>query len=185
LIKVTRAVVSNGDEKVGHFLLDSLTKFITGNGEAKFLDNGQAFFESVEILDGHIRKIEHLNLEKKVIEEMMQKITGESGKPESGEIFQLISNDREVSRYIDFYPFFRLLSKICHLAFTKRKEAAHIRKETKTLDEIKRREVDIETQTTILEQLQFHQTLQDEPNRIRTGEMQEFRNKQAAVNNKL
>lgn len=128
LATVTRTVLSNGDEVVGHFLLNSLTQFFLGRADTTFANDGQELFATVEALDTNLRKVDHLKLEKKVIEEIMQKITGESGRPEEGEIYQKISQNNMVAHYIAFYPFFRVLSKLCHLAFIKRKEAAHIRK---------------------------------------------------------
>lgn len=159
LSRVTKNVRDNGDEEVGIFLLDSLTKFFTGNPDSTYISDGQDFFKTVDDFDTAIRKLDHLSLEKKVIEQMMQKITGESGKPEEGEIYQKISDERQIDKYINFYPFFRLLSKVCHLAFTKRKEAAHAKKQKKNEGSIEKIDVEIETLGTIQEQFAFFQIL--------------------------
>lgn len=145
LAKVTRTVRDNGDEEVGIFLLNSLTQFFTGSADASFVKQGQDLFKTVDELDTNVRKIDHLSLEKKVIEQMMQKITGESGKPEEGEIYQKIADERQVDKYINFYPFFRVLSKVCHLAFTKRKEAAHAKKQRRNEEAMDKIDVEIQT----------------------------------------
>ena len=185
LTKVTRSVLSNGNETVGHFLLDSLTQFITGNAAATFTSNGKDFFADRDTLEGNIRKIDHLLLDKKQVESIMERISGKNGKPEEGDIFSTIASDKDVAHYIDFFPFFRVLSKTCHLAFTKRKEAAHIRKEKRSTADLKKKDVEIETQEVIQQQLAFYETLQNEAQRIRSSEIKIFQEKLQTVTNKL
>lgn len=166
-------------------MLNSLTQFITGNADATYVKHGQEFFKSVDELDTNLRRVDHLALEKKVIEQMMQKITGESGKPEEGEIYQKIADERQVDKYINFYPFFRVLSKVCHLAFTKRKEAAHAKKQRRNEEAMDKISVEIQTIETIQEQFRFFETLRAEAERIRSYEVQLFTQKLESIEAEL
>jgi hypothetical protein len=52
---------------------------------------------------------------------MMQRMCGGQNS-DGGDITQEISNEKNVKTYLDFFPYFKTLSKMCHLAMNVKKE---------------------------------------------------------------
>lgn len=51
----------------------------------------------------------------------MAKMCGGEGA-DGGEIADELSAEKNISKYLAFFPYFKTLSKMCHLAMTVRKE---------------------------------------------------------------
>lgn len=114
-------IQKNPSDKVVSFVLDSLTKFFVGLSSATYAQQGSTFFTSVEDLQQNIRKVDHGKLESDVIKAMMTKMCGGDGS-DGGEIADELSAESNISKYLAFFPYFKTLSKMCHLAMTVRKE---------------------------------------------------------------
>lgn len=52
-------------------MLDSLTKFFTGDSKATYIGQGAAYFMNADDFQLNVRKTDYLSLEKEVIEVMM------------------------------------------------------------------------------------------------------------------
>lgn len=60
-------------------------------------------------------------MESEVIKTMMSKMCGGEGA-DGGEIADELSAEKNISKYLKFFPYFKTLSKMCHLSMTVRKE---------------------------------------------------------------
>lgn len=110
----------NETDTVIAFLLNSLTKFFTGKDNTNYGEHGAEFFKTVDEFQQTVRKVNHAALDKKTIEEMMIKMCG-GKEADGGEITKLMCQEENLRKYLDFFAFFKTLSKMCHLAMTERK----------------------------------------------------------------
>jgi len=107
----------------------------------------------------------------------MKQITGESGeKSEDGEIYKVITDQASVKKYIDFFPLYRIVSKMCHLAMSIKKEQELQMKmdvQAKTISQIQVR-IDIGTK---MEAQNLHIKLGREAARSKDSELKELEHK--------
>ena len=120
--KLRAAMKKNAEDPVVKFLLDKLTQFIKGTEKVEY-DESDPMWADVKTIGFELRNADPSKLEKGYIREVMSKITGESGvEEEDGEIYKQISDQAQVKKYIDFFPLYRIVSKMCHLAMSIKKE---------------------------------------------------------------
>ena len=74
--KITKFAKVHSTDVVVTFVLDSMTKFLTGDSKATFIGQGASFFTNADELQLSIRKADHGSLDKEVIEVMMQRMCG-------------------------------------------------------------------------------------------------------------
>jgi len=75
-VKITKYAKVHAGDQVVTFLLDSFTKFLSGDAKATFVSQGAPYFTSADDLQQHIRNLDHGALEKEIIENMMLRIAG-------------------------------------------------------------------------------------------------------------
>lgn len=134
-----------------------------------------------------VRKVDYMALDKKQVEEIMKQITGEStsGKGD-GAIYQSLVDTTKLNAHLDYFGFFRLLSKMCHLTMTMKKEANISKKMAVAQEEMTKIEIEALTQTTIGEHLEAaHNSLIEEAQRIRQTDVPTLRSKLDKVTAKL
>jgi hypothetical protein len=69
--KITKYAKVNSTDIVVTFVLDSITKFLSGDSKATFIGQGAPYFVNAEDLQLQIRKADHGALDKEIIEKMM------------------------------------------------------------------------------------------------------------------
>ena len=74
--KITKYAKVNSTDIVVTFVLDSITKFLSGDSKATFIGQGAPYFVDAEDLQLQIRKADHGALDKEIIEKMMQRMCG-------------------------------------------------------------------------------------------------------------
>ena len=110
------------------FILDSMTKFFVGSPTATYESQGAEFFTNADDLQQTIRKLDHSCLEFNVIKEMMTKMCGGEGAAGSGLISEELTDERNIKKYLNYFPYFRTLCKMCHVGMTVRKEKNQLKK---------------------------------------------------------
>jgi len=110
------------------FILDSMTKLFVGLPTATYESHGTEFFTNAEDLQQTIRKLDHGLLDFSVLKEMMTKMCGGEGAAGSGLISEELTDDRNIKKYLNYFPYFRTLCKMCHVGMTARKEKNQLKK---------------------------------------------------------
>lgn len=139
LEKITRAAMRN--DNVAYFLLDTIAQFIKGSPDASYASSRE-FFETPDAFLVAARKVDALALDKYHIENIMKRITGESSQG-NGDIYAAITNSDKVNEYIDFFPYFRALSKMCHLSITMKKQVNLKKKVQQNLEKAEKLEAEL------------------------------------------
>lgn len=121
LAAIKSFIQKESNDKVISFVLDSMTKFFAGDANATYASSGSTYFTNVEDLQQNIRKVDHGKLDSDVIKGMMAAMCGGEGS-DGGDIANELSAEKNIAKYLAFFPFFKTLSKMCHLAMTVRKE---------------------------------------------------------------
>jgi hypothetical protein len=105
-----------------------MTKFFVGSATATYESQGAEFFTNADDLQQTIRKLDHSCLEFNVIKEMMTKMCGGEGAAGSGLISEELTDERNIKKYLNYFPYFRTLCKMCHVGMTVRKEKNQMKK---------------------------------------------------------
>lgn len=179
--KITKYAKVHSTDIVVTFVLDSMTKFLTGDSKATFIGQGAPFYTSAEDLQLSIRKADHGALEKEVIEVMMQRMCGGQNS-DGGDITQEMSAEKNVKIYLDFFPYFKTLSKMCHLAMTVKKELNTHKKITNNEATVKSYELQMKTAKHVADVLKCFEQIKEASDRIKFGEISILQEKEAKVN---
>jgi hypothetical protein len=94
------------------YALDTLCKFIEGHVATTYSQTKDAHTKNVEEFQQAIRGIKYNALPFNVVQDIMMNVAGTDGNP--SQMIQDITGDKKAKAYLDFYPFFKTLSKICH-----------------------------------------------------------------------
>lgn len=142
------------------FVLDSFTKFFTADAKASYIGQGAPFFVNADDLQLQIRKADYGALDKQAIEVMMTRIAG-GQKSDGGDITQELSSDKNVKIYLDFFAYFKTLSKMCHYAMTVKKEANVQKKISNNEASLKSFDLQLKTAQQVAEVLKCYADIKD------------------------
>lgn len=117
----TIKMYNSSNDKVAKFVLDSLTQFMVNDTKASFEQN-KKLFANVEEMQLNIRAIKDTALSYKIVEGIMIKISGSADNVKGGEMTDLICDDKTVKQYLDVFPAFKTLSKLCHWSMNAHKD---------------------------------------------------------------
>lgn len=170
LAKIKSFYSKKQDDKVVSFVLDSLTKFLDGNQTATYQANGLSYFTSADDLQQNIRKVDHGCIPDKDLQEMMKKMCG-GDQSDGGEIAQELSNEKNIKTYIDFFCYFKTLSKMCHLAMITHKETKAVNTLKKNLVKIEQKKSDLVQKAKLEESLNFWKGIKEECERVQQDEV--------------
>lgn len=113
---------ANPKDVVASFLMDTMNQFIGGSAEATHKANSD-HWKDAETIQAALRNADCKALDKNFIREKMNSVTGCSGiAEEDGEIFLAITDQAKTKNYLNFFCFFKIVSKMCHLGMTQKKE---------------------------------------------------------------
>lgn len=169
-------LLTNANDEVASFLINSLHAIIQGNPEAKRQASSPEW-KNIDVCQEAMRNADVRKMDKAWIREHMEKITGESGVPEAdGQIYKLISDPANTKKYWPFVAFFKVLSKTLHLGMMLKKED-EMQKRVYTNDRsINQMQVKIKVSDSIANTTLYN-AIENEANRIREQELKQLRNK--------
>jgi len=107
----------------------------------------------------------------------MQRMVGGQNS-DGGDITQEMSSEKNVKTYLDFFPYFKTLSKMCHLAMTVKKEVNTQVKIHNGEQELKRFEGEIHKLKTGIEFLKIYEHIKTTANNITEHEIKFLDEKQ-------
>jgi hypothetical protein len=93
-----------------------------------------------------------------------------------------MSNDKNVKTYLDFFPFFKTLSKMCHYSMTAKKEANTQKKISNNEASIKSFDLQMKTAQQTADVLKVYADIKDAVERIDSHEIVVLIEKLAKVN---
>ena len=120
LALIIKYAVANPGNNPIEFVLNSLTQFIVGSKNATFTGNKAEHFDNVDNLHEALRSIKPDALNFEEVKDIMLKIGGKDGS--AGEIINQLTDENNRKIYIEFYPYFKTLSKICHWSMNCQKD---------------------------------------------------------------
>lgn len=112
---------------------------------------------------------------------MMTRIAG-GQKSDGGDITQELSSEKNVKIYLDFFAYFKTLSKMCHYAMTVKKEANTQKKISNNEASLKSFDLQLKTAQQVAEVLKCYADIKDAVQRIDVHEIAVLKDKQTKVN---
>lgn len=111
----------------------------------------------------------------------MTRIAG-GQKSDGGDITQELSSEKNVKIYLDFFAYFKTLSKMCHYAMTVKKEANTQKKISNNEASLKSFDLQLKTAQHVAEVLKCYAEIKDAVQRIDVHEIAVLKDKQTKVN---
>ena len=111
----------------------------------------------------------------------MQRMCGGQNS-DGGDITQEMSAEKNVKTYLDFFPYFKTLSKMCHLAMTIKKELNTQKKINNNQATVKNYDLQMETAKHVAAVLKCFEQLKEAVQRMDDGEIAVLREKESKVN---
>lgn len=115
-------------------------------------------------------------MSKEFCEGLMKEITG--GSSEGGQVAKSLVAAENLTKYVDFYPFFKCLSKMVFLAVTMRKEQNFRRKIGSGQIQCDKLDAKVDAQRNLIRSLEVHMVVRAEADRM-------FRDEEKFIKQKL
>lgn len=155
----------------GEQILNRITQFITQNENATFAREGEEYFNNEASFASAIKKCDPSQMERQFIQSVAQQvnqrnIAGE-GKAsiEQGEILRAVSDANNATHMLPFFPYFKLLFKLCQLGMTLKKRQSLEMKQVSADVYIKDKKVSATTAESQVGNLSFHEKISEQVNR--------------------
>ena len=149
---------------LGRSIMNRIAQFITGSETATFAP-GDAWFASAEAFTSAVKKCDPSRMERQFIQTVANQVNqktveGKDGNViQQGEILQKISNSANANANLPFFPYFKLLFKMCQIGMTMKKKQALEMKQVTADQFIKDKEVAIISSRGLVSNLDFHQRI--------------------------
>lgn len=111
-LKEIKLAINQGRSANGEAILDIITQFLTGNVKASWKHDGQKYFEDEVTFQMAIKKCDAAQNEKEWIREQANKVNMDS-EGKKGALLAKISDAGEARDTIPFFPYFKVLFKLC------------------------------------------------------------------------
>ncbi len=92
---------------------------------------------------------------------MMQRMCGGSGS-DGGDVTTEMTLDKNIKKYLDFFCYFKTLSKMCHLAMTVRKDLNIKKKISNNNAKIAKLIAESDQNNKLIESLNFYKAIETE-----------------------
>jgi len=175
LEKINRVIQTDNDPNLV-FILDNMARFMDANEKASYHSVRDKYFASHQAFTDAIRKMDNSAMSKEFCEELMKQITG--GSSEGGHVARALVAPDNLGKYVEFYPFFKALSKMVFLAVTMRKERNFRRKISSGMKQVDKLEAKVEMQRVQIRALDVHMVVRAEADRM-------FRDEEKFIKEKL
>jgi len=125
------------------------------------------------------------SLDKDAVKAIMEKIRYSEEVNKSGRYYQALIADSGDKDLIFIVPFYKLLSRMCHLQMHMFKFNRNQQKQQENDKQIKHYEVQIETCQAVIDALSFHHDLQEESEHLAKTEVESIKKKQERLNTRV
>lgn len=152
------------------FILNNMAKFLDMNEKSDYFSCKSKYFDNHAAFGDAVRKMDNSVMSKEFCESLMKDITG--GSSEGGRVAKALVQADNLSKYVDFYCFFKALSKMVFLAVTMRKEQNFKRKIASGQKQSDKLFAKVDMQKAQVNALDVHLTVSAEANRMYVEEEQ-------------
>ena len=134
------------------YVLNTLCAFMEGKESYTYSQTDDCYTKNVEEFQQAIRAIKYNALSFAKVQEIMQVVAGSDEKP--SEMIQAITNGAATKKYLEFYPFFKTLSKICHWCMVSMRDDLAAKKIEETEKQLKDMDLEKKRNDEILAEIQ-------------------------------
>ena len=145
-------------------ILDQLCMFIQASPDASFANEGQVIFESVDSFTQAMKGCDPAAMEKSWIQDIAESVNMKMDG-EKGNLLKRVTNADNVNDMIIYFPYFKLLYKMCQLGMTLKKKQSLERKAENAKSETEQLQIKLTTAETISQNFDFHLRLSSEVER--------------------
>lgn len=162
-----------------------------GDARLEYSQNGAVYFLTEADLHMHIRNCDYSALDRLTIESIMSRMiaAAEEEEPDNGrmgDIFEMLQREENIKTYIEFFPYFKCLSKMCSLAINWCKDLNIMQREAALKTKLQKVSNDVQVNRTLIENLEFYREIDLESDRLQQQELPRlYAKKDAVLRNKL
>ena len=127
-------------------ILNKICQFLDANPEATFADQGLTIFDSAESFNSACKSCDPAALEKSFIQQVSESVNM-SIDGNKGALLTLVPNGDTANDMLPFFPYFKVLYKLCQMGMTMKKMQSLERKaenSRKEMDDLKIQQVSAE-----------------------------------------
>lgn len=178
--KLIKKVMSQGLSPAcptARHILDRICQLACSNETATYAVEGVELFADEISFVAKLKKCDPSTLEKEFIKKIADEVN-QSLDGVQGVLLAAVSQPSTASEMVKFFPYFKILFKICQIGLTMKNKTHIERKLEQAVKSMKDLEVKVATQQAIFENLDFHRRISAEADRTRNYEIVELENKE-------
>ena len=175
-LREIKGALLRGSCPLGEEILDNITQFLTGNTKATFKNDGGLYFENETAFALAVKKCDAAKNEKEWIRGVADSVNMDA-EGQKGKILKGISDAAESKNLIPFFPYFKVLFKLCQIGMTMKSKQSKQRREEEASKTMANLQVNVETQEALIENLAFRDLIEDEVKRSQDQELAALMNK--------
>lgn len=170
--------------QTGRQILDKICQFIAQDVNATYDREGTDIFMTSETFNSAVKKCDPSFHEKPWIRDAAQTVNMDL-EGVKGSILQAVTNAGNLQDMAPFFPYFKILYKLCQIGMTLKSKQSLVRKQQAAKKEMEDLKVQQETAQALVDNLSFHERITAEVARIRTGELAAIIQKEQMIYEKV
>lgn len=186
-VKLIKKVMATGTSPAcptARQILDKICQLVCANDNATYAVEGVELFADEIIFQAQVKKSDPSTLDKesikKIADEVNQTMDGVQGT-----LLAAVSQPSTASEMVKFFPYFKILFKLCQIGLTMKNKVNLERKLVQHQNSLKDLEAKVATEQRIIENLDFHRRISAEADRTRNYEVVELENKERELRAKI
>ena len=179
-----KAALLRGSCPHGEEILDKITQFLTGNTKATFKNDGGLYFDNETTFQMAIKKCDSAKHEKEWIRGVADSVNLNSDGIK-GKLLAGISDAAESKNLIPFFPYFKVLFKLCQVGMTLKSKQSKQRREEEASKTMSNLQVNVETQEALIDNLAFRDLIENEVQRSQNQELAALVNKRMQLETQI
>ncbi len=165
-------------------ILDKICQFLDANPDASFSNQGTTIFDSAESFNSACKSCDPAAMEKAFIQSVAESVNM-SLDGVKGRLLILVSDSTTSEAMLPFFPYFKVLYKLCQMGMTLKKKQSLERKAENSKKEMDELNIEQVTAQAIVDNLAFHERMTAEAGRTRQEELAALMRKERALANKI
>lgn len=174
-IKEIKRIMGSGSStavQLGRDILDGICLLVKDSPDATWSSHGQDVFESAEAFNKCLRKADMRELEKGEIKKLADKVNCKDNV--KGDILARITQDTNTLDNVPFFPFFKVLYKLCQIGMTLRTKRSFERKQHTIENEMADIQVEVDKHQAVYDSYNMHQRYTAEIERSQNDEIRKL-----------
>ena len=151
-------------------ILDRICQFLDASPDATFANEGATIFDSAESFASATKSCDPAAMEKSFIQDVAESVnmTQDGVK---GSLLKSVSDSTAADAMLPFFPYFKVLYKLCQMGMTLKKKQSLQRKAETSKRELEELEISQVSAQRLVDNLGFHERMTAQANRIRSSEL--------------